>query len=174
MDEGRAALYAAIIGFAAAIIGAALGVWATWKVARIGADAALRATMEQLSGQAINERKHWVRQERRAAYATVIDAYMGVTMIAAAHRSGLREETPEVCERLAELGMACKRLTLFGPDSVEEAASELLRRADDRVRRPSEAGVSAGGGAALNSFLAACKDALSQDNEDSAPRRGHP
>ncbi|GFE20380.1 hypothetical protein [Streptomyces nigrescens] len=165
MDEGRAALYAAIIGLAAVIIGAAVGGWVTWKAARHGADAALRATMEQLSGQAINERNHWVRQERRAAYATVIDAYMSVSMTAAAHRSGLREETPEVYERLAELGVACKRLTLFGPDSVEEAASELLRRADDRVRRPSEAGVSAGGGTALNGFLAACKDALSRDNE---------
>ncbi|MFJ3950270.1 hypothetical protein ACIPXV_09395 [Streptomyces libani] len=162
MDEGLAALIAALTG----LIGAAVGGWVTWKAARHGADAALRATMEQLSGQAINERSHWVRQERRAAYATVIDAYMSVTMLAAAHRSGLREETPEAYERLAELGMACKRLTLFGPDSVEEAASELLRRADDRVRRPSEAGVSAGGGAALNGFLAACKDALSQDDQD--------
>ncbi|MFG2136605.1 hypothetical protein [Streptomyces sp. NPDC048650] len=165
MDEGKAALYAAIIGFAAAIIGAAVGGWASWRAAKHSAGATLRATMEQLSGQAINERKHWVRQERRAAYASVIDAYMSLTRAAALLASGLGGETTEPYERQAELSMACKKLALFGPDSVEEAALELLRRADDRVRRPFEAGVSASGGTALNVFLTACKEALSRDDE---------
>ncbi|WP_157880009.1 hypothetical protein [Streptomyces natalensis] len=39
MDQGKAALYAAIIGFAAAIIGAVVGGWASWKAARHSADA---------------------------------------------------------------------------------------------------------------------------------------
>ncbi|MEU9120757.1 hypothetical protein AB0C96_13020 [Streptomyces sp. NPDC048506] len=168
MDEGRAALYAAIIGFVAAVIGTAVGGWASWRAARHSADAALRATMEQLSGQAVNERRHWVRQERRAAYASVIDAYMNLTRNAALLRSGLGGDTTETYLRQAELGVACKKLALFGPDSVEEAASELLRRADDRVRRPSEAGVSASVGAAFSDFLTACKEALSRDNERDA------
>ncbi|MEE4419569.1 hypothetical protein [Streptomyces bugieae] len=72
MDEGKAALYAAIIGFAAAIIGAAVGGWASWRAARHSADAALRATAGQILGQAANEQTHWLRQERRQLYARLL------------------------------------------------------------------------------------------------------
>lgn len=41
MDEGNAALYAAVIGFAAALIGAAVGGWASWRAAKHSADAAV-------------------------------------------------------------------------------------------------------------------------------------
>ncbi|MEU9117830.1 hypothetical protein AB0D04_40445 [Streptomyces sp. NPDC048483] len=169
MDEGKAALYAAIIGFAAAIIGAAAGGWASWKAARHGADAAVRAAIEQVSRQADSERKHWVRQERRAAYASVIDAYMRFVRTSASLTSGLelsdRAEPQEPYERLAELGMACKKLALFGPASVEEAGFELQRCADAKARRPSEAGVGRRAGAALGGFLAACKEALAVDDD---------
>ncbi|MFC9227787.1 hypothetical protein ACFTZI_02250 [Streptomyces decoyicus] len=74
MDEGEAAFYAAIIGFAAAIIGAAAGGWASWKAARHGADAAVRAAVEQVKGQAENEHTHWIRQERLHAYRIVLQA----------------------------------------------------------------------------------------------------
>ncbi|MFJ9413199.1 hypothetical protein ACIRPT_03410 [Streptomyces sp. NPDC101227] len=167
MDEGKAALYAAVISFAAAIIGAAVGGWASWRAARHSADAAVRAAVEQVAGQADNERRHWVRQERRTAYASVIDAYMTFTRTAATLRAGLGEDDPlAVYERLAELGMACKRLALFGPESVEDAALELKGRADRIVTQRSEAGVSASAGVALSAFLAACKEALSVNDED--------
>ncbi|MFI9028851.1 hypothetical protein [Streptomyces sp. NPDC053560] len=73
MDEGTAALYAAIIGFAAAIIGAAVGGLASWKAARHGADAAVQAAVEQVNGQAAHEYAHWLRQERRRLFIQILE-----------------------------------------------------------------------------------------------------
>ncbi|KWT61881.1 hypothetical protein ADL21_11415 [Streptomyces albus subsp. albus] len=75
MDEGSAALYAAIIGFAAAVIGAAVGGLASWRAARHGANAAVQAAIHQVTGQAANEHAHWLRQERRHLYVRVIQCF---------------------------------------------------------------------------------------------------
>lgn len=135
MDEGRAALYAAIIGFAAAIIGAAVGGWASWRAAKHGADAAVRAVVEQVRGQARNEEIHWIRQERRQLYGKVTAAQN--EFVAALHawkhtseplESPLYDDVENAWRHLAE---ACHELHVFGPDDVSQAAFAIMNAAGE-------------------------------------------
>jgi hypothetical protein len=129
MDEAQAALYAAVIGFAAAIIGAAVGGWASWRAARHSADAAVRAAVEQVHGQARNEEAHWIRQERRQLYGKVATARIEF-------ESALQvwEDTPgpldsplytEAVNAWRRLVQACHEVEVFGPDGVALAASAI-------------------------------------------------
>ncbi|MFI1158314.1 hypothetical protein [Streptomyces sioyaensis] len=139
MDEGKAALYAAIIGFAAAIIGAAVDGWASWRAARHSADAAVRAAVEQTEGQAKNEHAHWIRQERLHAYRVVLQSctdFMTAiqrfeTHVPAGRNTDDLHQHLEQCLRDVEL--ATSSLHLLGPPSVHTAALRLLAEADSTV-----------------------------------------
>ncbi|WP_327707059.1 hypothetical protein OG530_40670 [Streptomyces decoyicus] len=139
MDEGKAAFYAAIIGFAAAIIGAAVGGWASWKAARHGADAAVRAAVEQVKGQAENEHTHWIRQERLHAYRIVLQACTDfMTAIQQLETQVLTgrstDELRQLLEqRLRDVELSTSSLHLLGPSSVHAAALHLLAEADSTV-----------------------------------------
>ncbi|UKY47869.1 hypothetical protein [Streptomyces inhibens] len=125
MDEGKAALYAAIIGFAAAIIGAAVGGWASWRAAR-----------HQVVGGAKNEHRHWVRQERRRAYGQVIQA---VQELSHGERALPNPDVPpndytqsqDIGNTLLELQkaviVACEEAYIFGPEGVTKHV-EALRK----------------------------------------------
>lgn len=139
MDEGRAALYAAIIGFAAAIIGAAVGGWASWKAARHGADAAVQAAVEQVNGQAASEHAHWIRQERlhlfRSILQTCTDFMTAVQEFETRVRSGANaDELHQLLEqRLRDAELSTSSLHLLGPSSVHAAALHLLAEIDSTV-----------------------------------------
>ncbi|MFI0787322.1 hypothetical protein ACH4Q6_17205 [Streptomyces lydicus] len=149
MDEGKAALYAAIIGFAAAIIGAAAGGWASWKAARHGADAAVRAVVEQVHGQARNEETQWIRQERRQLYSKVVTTR---TDFEAALQTW--EDTPgpldsplytDAVNAWRRLVEACREVEVFGPDDVAQAASAIGATAGEVMTSTiAQAGVNAG------------------------------
>ncbi|WP_432003461.1 hypothetical protein [Streptomyces sioyaensis] len=139
MDEGKAALYAATIGFAAAVIGAAAGGWASWKAARHGADAAVRAAVEQVKGQAKNEHAHWIRQERLNAYRIVLQACTDfMTAVQRLETQALAgtntDELHQLLEqRLRDVELSTSPLHLLGPSAVHAAALRLLAEADSTV-----------------------------------------
>ncbi|MFF8900388.1 hypothetical protein ACF082_23280 [Streptomyces lydicus] len=186
MDEGNAALYAAIIGFAAALIGAAVGGWASWRAAKHSADAAVRATVEQVTGQAANELAQWIRQERRKVYGEVIAAYaqMGHALIrlSAAPTDDELEAAYQV--EADKVRVAAHTVRLLGPDSVNAAAWVLIEsthearnairewarqvaRGSSGLREMEEAAEETqhAMGASYTAFLAACREVLltSQD-----------
>ncbi|MGA4875882.1 hypothetical protein [Streptomyces lydicamycinicus] len=139
MDEGHAALYAAIIGFAAAIIGAAVGGWASWRAARHSADAAAQAAAQQIAGQGRNEHLQWIRQERRTAYGEVIKAYCTYSettaILAALLSMGLAEEAKSRAEEasrdLHDLNLAIHGVLLWGSKEVERATVALYGQASE-------------------------------------------
>ncbi|UKY54274.1 hypothetical protein [Streptomyces inhibens] len=139
MDEGKAALYAAIIGFAAAIIGAAVGGWASWRAARHSADAAIRAAVEQVKGQAKNEHAHWIRQERLHVYRIVLQAC--TDFMTAVHQFETRvragrnaDELHQLLDqRLRDVELSTSSLHLLGPSAVHAAALRLLAEVDSTV-----------------------------------------
>lgn len=149
MDEGHAALYAAIIGFAAAIIGAAVGGWASWRAARHSADAAVRAAIEQVHGQARNEETQWMRQERRQLYSKVVTARTDFEAALQVWEdtpgpldSPLYTDAENAMRRLME---ACREVQSFGPDNVAEAALTVAATAGQVMASTiARAGVNAG------------------------------
>lgn len=127
MDEGKAALYAAIIGFAAAVIGAAAGGWASWKAAR-----------HQVVGGATNEHRHWVRQERRQAYGQVLRACEEFMSAGRRLKHPLtgpagKDEYDAYLNSYEALCDACSQVPLFGPMSVALATIEITGKAGDAV-----------------------------------------
>lgn len=138
MDEGHAALYAAIIGFAAAIIGATVGGWASWRAARHSADAAVRAALEQVKGQAANDLAQWNRQERRQAYGRAFSTYNDYRQAAAKLRQSAstgdsQRELAEYQRSLAEVHAAYSEAVLLGPLRVTQEANKFLRELNEAV-----------------------------------------
>lgn len=131
MDEGRAALYAAIIGFAAAIIGAAVGGWASGRAARHSAGAAIQAAIEQTAGQARSEHAQWMRQERRQAYGQILKAFdeyrrAATHLLYAAGTSDARLQLDEYDLRISDVRVACLDSFLFAPDELYAPTMKLL------------------------------------------------
>ncbi|MFE6743850.1 hypothetical protein [Streptomyces tubercidicus] len=142
MDEGKAALYAAIIGFAAAIIGAAVGGWASWRAAR-----------HQVIGGAENEHRHWVRQERRAAYGHLIrgahtldESIDGVDR--AAEEADRSEDNDDhfvqavrtMANHFQALCTACDEIYIFGSRPLAESAVDLRQAYGTLVQATLKAG----------------------------------
>lgn len=139
MDQGKAALYAAIIGFAAAVIGAGVGGWASYRGSR-----------HQVVGGAKNEHMHWIRQERRLAYGRVIQATISFSMheIDLFHRTLERLASSEPSradadliafirqqtELSREVTVACEELFLFGPQAVQDQGLVVIRSSNRVVR----------------------------------------
>lgn len=140
MDEGTAAFYAAFIGFAAAVIGAAVGGWASWKAARHGADAAVRAAVEQVNGQAVNEHAHWVRQERRLAYGEVLRAFTSLCAALSKCQGNMvagipfMNELRDLSEKATVFSFAVVAVHMLGPREVSEAVM-LLGQEVENVRK---------------------------------------
>ncbi|MEU3993864.1 hypothetical protein [Streptomyces platensis] len=158
MDEGKAALYAAIIGFAAAIIGAAVGGWASWRAAR-----------HQVIGGAENEHRHWVRQERRTAYGHLIRcAHALDESIVGAGRAAKETDRPEdddghfvqalrtMTDHFQALCTACDEIYIFGSRPLAESAVDLRRAYGTLVQATLKAG-----------NLGLDSDELAQAQEDS-------
>ncbi|MEE4419572.1 hypothetical protein [Streptomyces bugieae] len=139
MDEGKAALYAAIIGFAAAVIGTIVGGWVTWRAARHGADVAVQAAIEQVTGQAASEHTHWVRQERRTICGNILRHYCAVvdalSRLNTAARAGQPAEAliEEVMAAGRKLHHTCYETRLFGPDELHHAAARLAHATEDDI-----------------------------------------
>ncbi|MFG3115620.1 hypothetical protein ACGF4C_14555 [Streptomyces sp. NPDC048197] len=139
MDEGKAALYAAIIGFAAAVIGATVGGWASWKAARHGATAAVQSAIEQVKGEAENEHAHWIRQERLHVYRSVLQACTDFMTAVQEFETRVRagsnaDELHQLLEqRLRDLELSTSSLHLLGPSAAHAAALRLLAEIDSTV-----------------------------------------
>ncbi|MGW8554506.1 hypothetical protein [Streptomyces tubercidicus] len=142
MDEARAALYAAIIGFTAAIVGAAVGGWASWRAAR-----------HQVIGGAENEHRHWVRQERRAAYGHLIRCVHAFDeSVREVDETGREiDRSPDVdghfiqaagkmTNHFAALCAACDEIYIFGPIPLAEAAIDLRKACGTLVQASLNAG----------------------------------
>jgi len=72
MDQGWAALLAAAVGLIGALGGAIVGGYAAIRGAREGAERAATSAMEQITRQAEDQHRHWLRQERRILYAETL------------------------------------------------------------------------------------------------------
>ncbi|WP_421110856.1 hypothetical protein [Streptomyces sp. NEAU-S77] len=72
MGQEAAAIFAAVIGLLGALGGALVGGYAAVRGAREGAERTARAALEQAARQAQDQFEHWLRQERRTAYAEVL------------------------------------------------------------------------------------------------------
>ncbi|MCH6161418.1 hypothetical protein [Streptomyces marispadix] len=63
---------AAVVGLIGALGGAITGGYAAIRGAREAADRSARAALEQAAQQASDQHEHWLRQERRSAYAELL------------------------------------------------------------------------------------------------------
>jgi hypothetical protein len=72
VDQGWAAVLAAVVGLVGALGGALAGGYAAIRGAREGAERSARALLEQARRQAHDQFEHWLRQERRLAYADML------------------------------------------------------------------------------------------------------
>lgn len=72
MDPGWAAILAAAVGLIGALGGAITGGYAAIRGAKEAAERSARASLEQAARQARDQHEHWLRQERRLAYAELL------------------------------------------------------------------------------------------------------
>ncbi|MEV8334302.1 hypothetical protein [Streptomyces niveus] len=144
MDEGTAALIAAIAGMVGALGGAAVGGIAAVRGARLGAEKSAEATRQQVKDQAVVEHLHWLRQERREACVELLTSseelvsalwqiWELVEPLVDEAEPGQPIITPEMRTRLTtadEVHDAClaakMRLFLLGPDDLLETAEQLV------------------------------------------------
>ncbi|MFD8308113.1 hypothetical protein ACFV29_38145 [Streptomyces sp. NPDC059690] len=75
MNDGLAAVLAALVGLVGAVGGAAIGGMAATRGARVGAETAARATARQVQDQAAVDHMHWLRGQRLQAYQDLLAAY---------------------------------------------------------------------------------------------------
>lgn len=117
MDQGNAAVIAAGLGIAGTLLGS-LG----------GAIVAARATRKQVRDQEGAEHRNWLRQERRASYAALLDACSkGMDILRRHALSGggyLAEET--VLNVLGPVLEARTLVEIAGPVSMERLADEVV------------------------------------------------
>lgn len=133
MDQGLAGLIAGV----AAFVGAVMSGWYTGRSARVGAERAAAAVLEQVTKQATAEHGHWLREQRQDAYTAFLAAFdraadaLGPVFEAWALRyegmdaPAIRELSRPVDEADLAMQRAITRLSIVGPDAVERAAGDL-------------------------------------------------
>ncbi|MEU6340665.1 hypothetical protein ABZ883_06910 [Streptomyces sp. NPDC046977] len=145
MDQGMAALIAGVAGMVGALGGAVAGGIAAVRGARIGAERTAEATRQQVQDQAAAEHGHWLREQRRDAYASFIAATQAVTDAAKAVTAMEYEQLMGFNRSVQELVKVSSLITLMGPESMVSAAgrtiyaAEAFRQAmwdESRVRDP--------------------------------------
>ncbi|MFF7240457.1 hypothetical protein [Streptomyces collinus] len=125
MDQGVAAAFAGVVG----LVGAALGGLATAYGARIGANKSIEAVTLQVNRQSEVEHLHWLREQRRQACVSFIDAFLTVTKsVAACAQSHTASDDvySDLLEALSNdhdaLLMRREHLELWGPHELVDSA----------------------------------------------------
>jgi len=96
VDQGWAAVLAAVVGLVGALGGAVAGGYAAIRGAREGAERSARAALEQAARQAQDQHEYWLRQERRAAYTDMLHDADAIVMKMADLVKCLENEYEEV------------------------------------------------------------------------------
>ncbi|MBW8088511.1 hypothetical protein IGW14_10805 [Streptomyces hygroscopicus subsp. hygroscopicus] len=161
MDQGIAALIAGIAGMVGALGGAVAGGVAAVRGARIGAERTAQATRQQVHDQAVAEHGHWLREQRRDAYASFITAAQAVTEASKAVTTMQHEQLMDFNRSIQELIKVSSLITLMGPENMISAAgrvigaAEYFRQAMWNESRVSDAGSQEGHDASDNTDEAA-------------------
>lgn len=135
MNEGLAALYAGL----GALIGAVFAAIASYLAARHTADKSANALMAQVTQQTRDGHAHWVREQRRLAFANTTRAYGELANTMAVFRSRLGEETAlteleaTAMEQFRLLWVTAHSTIMFGPPEAFDAAMDLAKAARDSV-----------------------------------------
>ncbi|MEU6509358.1 hypothetical protein [Streptomyces sp. NPDC046942] len=130
MDQGMAAVVAGLAGMVGALGGAVAGGLAAVRGARLGAETSARALRQQVQDQAATEHAHWLREQRRVAYAAYIAAAQS-----ARERAFDALDTPDdtvtdaIYEAVFQLAGTRSSLTLVGPGTIDQVATTLLSAA---------------------------------------------
>ncbi|WP_327346333.1 hypothetical protein [Streptomyces europaeiscabiei] len=130
MDQGVSAVIAGLAG----LVGAVFGGMTTAYGARVGAQKTIEAVHAQADRQSISEHQQWVREQRRLACVSFIDAF-GVYALATSKLSTAIEEGNDIhADSAMEASGAHRALVvakghsqLWGPDSLNQAAHRVTR-----------------------------------------------
>lgn len=138
MDQGIAALVTAGVGLVGTIVGAVVGGIAATRGARIGAETTARATIEQARAQEEAQHQHWLRDERKRAASTLLEAYDHFTIAASNVTRMFDLEIPassdiwtNYAESMSDIRKAYFPVRLLGPTRVHLAARELWQAIED-------------------------------------------
>ncbi|MFF8448625.1 hypothetical protein ACF06Q_13085 [Streptomyces leeuwenhoekii] len=134
MDQGVAAFVAGIAGMVGALGGAVAGGIAAVRGARIGAEKTAEATRQAVRDQATAEHGHWLRGQRRDAYASFITATQAVTDASKAVTSMQHDQLIAFNESVQDLIKISSLITLMGPEEAITAAGRVIGAAEN-VRR---------------------------------------
>lgn len=130
MDQGIAALVAGVTGMVGALGGAVAGGVAAVRGARIGAERTAEATRQQVQDQAAAEHGHWLREQRRDAYASFITATQAVTDASKAVTTMQHEQLIGLNRSIQELIKVSSLITLMGPEEAISAAGRVIGAAE--------------------------------------------
>ncbi|MFJ6433896.1 hypothetical protein [Streptomyces sp. NPDC091416] len=130
MDQGVAALVAGIVGMVGALGGAVAGGVAAVRGARIGAEKTGEATRQAVQDQAAAEHGHWLREQRRDAYASFITATQAVTDASKAVTSMQHDELIAFNASVQDLIKISSLIKLMGPEDAISAAERVIGAAE--------------------------------------------
>nr|WP_167532254.1 hypothetical protein [Streptomyces collinus] len=130
MDQGVAAFVAGIAGMVGALGGAVAGGVAAVRGARIGAEKTAEATRQAVHDQAAAEHGHWLREQRRDAFASFITAAQVVTDASKAVTSMQHDQLIAFNESIQDLAKISSLITLMGPEQAITAAGRVLGAAE--------------------------------------------
>ncbi|MEV5346891.1 hypothetical protein [Streptomyces achromogenes] len=131
MDQGVAAFVAGIAGMVGALGGAVAGGVAAVRGARIGAERTAEATRQAVQDQAAVEHGHWLREQRRDAYASFITAAQAVTDAAKAVTTMQHDQLIALNQAVQDLIKISSLITLMGPEEVIAAAGRVIGAAEN-------------------------------------------
>ncbi|GHH24276.1 hypothetical protein [Streptomyces lanatus] len=129
MSDSTGTVVAAVIAFAAAVIGAFIAGMYAKRGAEAGGRKAVEAALAQVHGQAAAEHWQWVRSQRHQAFAALLEAYAALDEVLVRITpevrggAGLDEATGrELRERTVELKAKTSQLALWGPNEANALA----------------------------------------------------
>ncbi|NUK09178.1 hypothetical protein HRW18_14430 [Streptomyces lunaelactis] len=126
MNEGLAAIIAAVFGLVGAVVGGGAAVWG----ARIGSHKTAEALLEQTRIQALAEHGRWHQQTRLDAYEAFIvaitDASNALLAWQRAIAGGDASEMPaDVVDGMFAMSRASTRVDVAGPASIARLAESI-------------------------------------------------
>jgi hypothetical protein len=118
MDQGVAAVWAAVIGVGGALLGTAGGAWTGGRAARVGARVQSKVNFHE-----------WLRQQQRVTYAEMHTAASETLRLGHAFARGGPPHQAALDESLYKLVRAGSTVSMVGPESMHELARNLVNAA---------------------------------------------
>ncbi|MGW7485573.1 hypothetical protein [Streptomyces sp. NPDC054786] len=135
MNEGIAALIAGLAAAFGGVVGAFGGGVISARGSLRAAETTATAALRQVQDQGAVEHAHWVRQQRQALYARVVELYVavGVTFPTAVKQlkggAPLAEEDKQTMRAaVVALEAAISQLGFWGPQPMQDIGGELRTR----------------------------------------------